>query len=115
MIIELIKMKKNIAIVAGGYSSEAGVSLRSAKQIEEVIDKSRYHVYTCLSKKNRWILKSEKYGEIPVNKDDSALPLKIKKLNFIVLISPFTALRVRMASYRLISNCLVFLTPQEEF
>ena len=35
-------MKKSIAIVAGGYSSEHDVSLRSAESLLSFMDNSRY-------------------------------------------------------------------------
>ena len=39
-------MKKIIAIVAGGDSSEHDVSLRSAEGIDSFLDKEKYEVYT---------------------------------------------------------------------
>ena len=39
-------MKKVIAIIAGGDSSEHDVSMRSAAGIDSWIDKEKYDVYT---------------------------------------------------------------------
>ena len=38
-------IKRNIAIVCGGDSSEHDVSLRSAQGLYSFFDKERYHVY----------------------------------------------------------------------
>ena len=47
-------MKKNIAIVAGGYSSEFEVSLRSAENLYAFIDKEKYNAYIVVLKKDAW-------------------------------------------------------------
>ncbi len=36
-------MKKNIAVVAGGNSSEYVISINSAAQIAKILDKEKYH------------------------------------------------------------------------
>ena len=41
-------MKRTIAIVCGGDTSEFEVSLRSAQGIYSFIDKERYTLYICL-------------------------------------------------------------------
>jgi D-alanine-D-alanine ligase len=48
-------MKKNIAIVAGGYSSEYEVSLRSAETLYTTIDRDRYNLYKVILEKEDWI------------------------------------------------------------
>jgi D-alanine-D-alanine ligase len=47
-------MKKNIAIIAGGYSSEFEVSLRSAENLYSYIDKERYNAYKVIVTKDSW-------------------------------------------------------------
>ena len=47
-------MKKTIAIIAGGDSSEHDVSLRSAEGINSWIDKEKYDVYTIEIKGLNW-------------------------------------------------------------
>ena len=47
-------MKKTIAIVAGGDSSEHDVSLRSAEGIHSFLDKERYEVYIIEIKGMTW-------------------------------------------------------------
>jgi D-alanine--D-alanine ligase len=70
-------MKKNIAIVAGGYSPEFDVSLRSADNLFTFIDKEKYNAYIVVLKKDAWevvIRETEEAGEtkktFPIDKSD---------------------------------------------
>ena len=49
-----ISMKKNIAIIAGGDSSEYGVSLRSAAGIYSFMDKEKYNITIVCLRGNDW-------------------------------------------------------------
>lgn len=53
-------MKKVIAIVAGGYSSEHDVSLRSAEGILSFMDNEKYDSYVVDIEKNKW---TARYGD----------------------------------------------------
>ncbi|GHT50179.1 D-alanine--D-alanine ligase [Bacteroidia bacterium] len=54
---------KNIAIVAGGYSSESVVSLKSAQGIYSFIDKEKYNLFIVLITKDTWeVMLSEEGG-----------------------------------------------------
>lgn len=57
-------MKKNVTIIAGGYSSEFEVSLRSAENLYAYIDKERYNAYVVIIKKEAWEVVTGKAGEI---------------------------------------------------
>lgn len=48
------RVKRNIAIVTGGDSSEIVVSLKSAEGIYSFLDKERYNVFIAVIKKNDW-------------------------------------------------------------
>ena len=63
-------MRKKIAIVAGGYSSESGVSLKSAQGLLSFIDRERYEVYVVLIAKDRWFVQTDDKTEIPIDKND---------------------------------------------
>ena len=43
-----MKMKKNIALIYGGNSSEWQISIQSGKFVASHIDKDRYNVYEVL-------------------------------------------------------------------
>ena len=45
-------MKKNIALVAGGYSGEYAISIKTAITIENNIDPAKYRVYKIIIDKN---------------------------------------------------------------
>lgn len=62
-------MKKNIAVVWGGYSSEKEVSERSAKSIYSFIDKEKYNVYKVKIDKSGW--EAEYKGKMyPIDKNN---------------------------------------------
>ncbi|HAN17461.1 MAG: D-alanine--D-alanine ligase A [Bacteroidetes bacterium GWC2_33_15] len=75
-------MKKNIAIVAGGDSSEYVISLNSAEQIAKWIDKEKYNVYTVLAKGTEWIVKNDMVCDLILNKDDFSFSLNNQKTTF---------------------------------
>ncbi|MFO7827888.1 MAG: D-alanine--D-alanine ligase [Bacteroidales bacterium] len=75
-------MKKNIAIVCGGDSSEYIVSMNSANQIAQWLDKEKYNVYTVVAKGTEWIVKSELVCDLIVNKDDFSFTLNNQKTKF---------------------------------
>ena len=47
-------MKKNIALLAGGYSGEYAISIKTAVTIENNIDKEKYNVYKIIVDKSHW-------------------------------------------------------------
>ena len=63
-------MKKTIAIIAGGDSSEHDVSLRSAEGINSWIDKEKYDVYTIEIKGLTWEAHLSDGSKSPVNRHD---------------------------------------------
>ncbi len=73
-------MKKNIALLAGGDSSERIVSLMSAELIEESIDKSRYNVYKIDIEGRRWTYTDPQGLESQLNKNDFSLTVDGRKI-----------------------------------
>lgn len=73
--------KKNIAILAGGNSSEEGISLKSAAQITNWLDRSKYNVYTILIKGHNWVLKHHDTGFL-INKNDFSAVVNNEKIRF---------------------------------
>jgi len=62
-------MQKNIAIVMGGYSSEAEISLKSGEVVYNSLDTSKYSLYKVYILKEKWVvLKNNK--ESPIYKND---------------------------------------------
>ena len=63
-------MKKNIAIVAGGDSSEIVISLKSADGIYSFIDKDKYNLYIAIVKKDEWSVRLPNGEHTPIDKND---------------------------------------------
>ncbi len=63
-------MKKNIAIVAGGDSSEIVVSLNSAKGLFSFIDKERYNLFIITIVGQKWTVESIDNQKIDIDKND---------------------------------------------
>jgi D-alanine-D-alanine ligase len=71
-------MKKNIAVLYGGYSSEHDISVQSGKFIASIIDKNLFNVYTVHISKKAWLV-DEKY---PIDKSDFSFQINSKKIHF---------------------------------
>jgi len=79
---EFKNIKPVIAIVAGGYSSEYAVSLRSAQGIWLSMDKERYDVYIVLITKEKWCVQSKDRQEISIDKNDFSFMLDGQRITF---------------------------------
>ncbi|CAM1333540.1 D-alanine--D-alanine ligase [Tenacibaculum aestuariivivum] len=75
-------MKKNIAIIMGGYSSEIEISLKSGTVVYNHLDKEKYNVYKIHILKNKWVLVDNKNEEYPINKHDFSANIKGDKISF---------------------------------
>ncbi|WP_419077629.1 D-alanine--D-alanine ligase [Segatella buccae] len=63
-------IKRNIAIVCGGDSSEHDVSLCSAQGLYSFFDKERYHVYIVDVKGTDWHVNLDNGDIVPIDKND---------------------------------------------
>lgn len=63
-------MKRKIAIVAGGDSSEYEISVESAAQLIEVLDKTRYEGYVVSVRNKVWEVQNINGENIPVDRND---------------------------------------------
>jgi D-alanine-D-alanine ligase len=77
-----MEMKKNIAIIMGGYSSEYLISLKSGKMVYDSLPKARYNAYCIHIFKDKWVYVSEDLSEYPVNKADFSILISDSKINF---------------------------------
>jgi len=73
-------MKKNIAVLFGGNSSESEISVKSGKQVSNWLDKELFNVYPVLVKGNKWTLNDENGEEI--NKTDFSLTIGCTIIKF---------------------------------
>ena len=75
-------MKKDIAIVGGGYSGEYEISIQSAEVVRENLDKECYNVYLIIISDTDWIYRYENGGTYPVDKEEFTLDLPTGKVHF---------------------------------
>ena len=74
--------KKNIAIIAGGDSSEYIVSLKSAQGVYSFIDKEKYNLYVVIIKKGDWHVESGNDQTAPIDKNDFSFVSNGEKIRF---------------------------------
>lgn len=74
-------MKRTIAIVAGGDSSELPVSLRSAQGLYPFIDKEKYNLYVVEMEGLRWEVQLFD-GYQPIDRNDFSFMLNGEKIRF---------------------------------
>ena len=75
-------MKKNIALVTGGFSGEAVISYRSAKTIDNHLDRSLFNVYKIDINPQGWFYELVDGRKAEVNKNDFSLQLDNEKISF---------------------------------
>ncbi len=75
-------MKKNVAVLMGGYSSEYEISIKSGDTIFENIDKTKYNVFKVIIKTDSWFMRDEKNVNHKILKDDFSVLIGDKKINF---------------------------------
>jgi D-alanine-D-alanine ligase len=74
-------MKKNIAVVTGGYSGEAVISLQSAEQVIKHLDAGKYNGYKIILSKEKWVME-DGGEEYPVDKNDFSVTINKRKVKF---------------------------------
>jgi len=75
-------MKKNIAIIMGGYSSEYEISLKSGNVVYETLDTRKYNAYRIHIFRNKWVYVDANNGEFPINKDDFSVRVANRVIHF---------------------------------
>jgi len=63
-------MSKNIAIIMGGYSSEAEISLKSGEVVYQHLNSQLYNPYKVHILKDKWVVVNDSGVEYPINKAD---------------------------------------------
>ncbi|HVS91458.1 MAG TPA: D-alanine--D-alanine ligase [Mucilaginibacter sp.] len=74
-------VKKNIALIAGGFTGEYEVSVNSARYIAENLDKTKYNVYTIFVTREKWFYQSAN-KQILIDRHDFTLNFEGKKIEF---------------------------------
>ncbi|WP_276392849.1 D-alanine--D-alanine ligase [Eudoraea chungangensis] len=66
-------MKKNIAILMGGHSSEHKISIKSGNVVFKYLDNAKFNVYRILITREKWLYLDEENKEFPVNRADFSI------------------------------------------
>lgn len=75
-------MKKNIALITGGYSGEAVISYKSAETIQNNIDETKWNCYTIDIHPLGWFYLSAAGEKTMVDKNDFSITVDGAKINF---------------------------------
>src|ERR1051325_9601619 len=74
-------MKKNIALVTGGFSGEAVISYKSAITIDNNLDRVKYNVYKIDINPEGWFYESDS-EKVSLDKNDFSITLNENKIKF---------------------------------
>ena len=75
-------MKKNIAIIMGGYSSEYKISIKSGNVVFKYLDKQKFNAYRILISKEKWVCLDENDDETIVNRHDFSVKIQNQPVVF---------------------------------
>ncbi|WP_340202868.1 D-alanine--D-alanine ligase [Ascidiimonas sp. W6] len=75
-------MKKQIAIIMGGYSSEYLISIRSGETVYKHLNRSHFDAYRIQILKNKWVYIDNEDKEYPVNRSDFSIHVDGHKITF---------------------------------
>ncbi len=75
-------MKKNIAIIMGGFSSEYDISIKSGEVVYQYLDNTKYIPYRIIIAQEKWVYVSDDEQEFPVDKSDFSIAPNGKKIKF---------------------------------
>ena len=75
-------MKKNIAIIMGGYSSEVNISLKSGNVVYNHLKKEKYNPYRVHVLEEKWVVVTDDLKEYSINKNDFSFNINNQKITF---------------------------------
>lgn len=75
-------MRKNIAIIMGGYSSEVNISLKSGNVVFNHLDREKYNPFRVHILKEKWVALDDNDVEYEINKNNFSFLKGITNTNF---------------------------------
>jgi len=75
-------MRKNIAIIMGGYSSEREISLKSGQVVQRYLEEAGYATFPIDINTEKWVYLSPNGDQIPVDRSDFSIPLEEGTVHF---------------------------------
>ena len=78
-------MKINVAIIAGGDSSEYQISINSANEVFKNLDRKKYNPFLVLMRGKEWFLQVDKTEKASIDKNDFSCTLHGRRITFDVV------------------------------
>lgn len=75
-------MKKNVAVIGGGYSSEAEVSFRSVATVFQNFDQEKFNAFKVILLPEEWYVVLNGTEKAPIDKNDFSFQLEGEKVKF---------------------------------
>jgi len=75
-------MKKILALITGGNSSEVEISIKSAHQIASQLDPKKYETFVITISGSDWYYQDKQLGKIPIDKNDFSLTISNRHILF---------------------------------
>lgn len=75
-------MKKNIALVMGGYSGEYDISIASGNQVYGQLDHGKYNVYRIVIAREGWYGLTSQDEKVPLDRNDFSITVDGQKVRF---------------------------------
>ncbi|MBD0852375.1 D-alanine--D-alanine ligase [Maribacter arenosus] len=75
-------MKKKVAIIMGGYSSEYKISLKSGNVVYTYLNKANFECYRIHIFRDKWVYVDDEEREYAVNRDDFSVKIDDQKIKF---------------------------------
>lgn len=75
-------MKKNIAIIMGGFSSEYEISLKSGQVVFDTLDRSKYNGYRIHIFRDKWVFVNDFDEEFEIDKNDFSVLINETRITF---------------------------------
>lgn len=78
-------MKKTVAVVMGGYSSEVNISLKSGNVVYKHLDTEKYLPFRVHILEQKWVVLDDFNNEFPIDKNDFSFLMEGKLVKFDVV------------------------------
>lgn len=75
-------MKKNIAILMGGYSSEHDISIKSGNVVYKHLNRSLFNPFKVIIHKDKWVCLDDNNNEYGIDKSDFSTTINNQKITF---------------------------------
>ncbi|MGO3237306.1 MAG: D-alanine--D-alanine ligase [Psychroflexus halocasei] len=75
-------MKKNIAVLMGGYTSEFEISIKSGEVVYQYLPKEKYNVYRAYISKDEWFVKTDDNEKHVIDSANFSVQINDKHIHF---------------------------------